>query len=211
VYIPPAFAVTDPVEIAEMMRRFNFGLLVTVGPDGAPFASHLPFLYEPRDGGLGVVSAHMARANPQWRHFAGGAKALCVFWGPHAYLSPRWYETKGMVPTWNYATVHVTGAVRIVDDLPTLRAQMDRLVEANESGLPTPWSSEELPAGVFDGLSRGIVGFEVEIATVEAKAKMSQNRKAQDALGAIAALEAQGGDDALATAAWMRRATQSQV
>ena len=102
-YVPEAFRLDDPLRIAEVMRTFDFALLVTA-PDSRPQASHLPFMYDPESGPHGRLLAHMARANPQWRHFAqlaeAGQEALVIFQGPHSYISPTWYgEGPPSVPT----------------------------------------------------------------------------------------------------------------
>ncbi|MGH6617911.1 MAG: FMN-binding negative transcriptional regulator, partial [Alphaproteobacteria bacterium] len=100
-YLPPYFEETDRETLYGVIRDNNFGLLITT-VDGAPFATHLPFLLE----GDRLV-AHMARANPQWRGFERGGEVLCVFQGPHGYVSPRWYAGTRLVPTWNYVAVHI--------------------------------------------------------------------------------------------------------
>src|SRR3546814_11682458 len=93
------------------MRDCPFATLVTTF-EGAPFATHLPLLHEAEGGPHGRIVGHMARQNPQWRGFADGGEALIVFHGPHAYVSPTWYERQPAVPTWNYPTVHASGRDR---------------------------------------------------------------------------------------------------
>src|SRR5438445_13331101 len=108
-YIPAHFLESDLPTLHEFIERNSFGLLVSQC-DGSPFASHLPFLLERSSGSRGTLVGHMARANPQWEQ-ASGQRVLAVFSGPHAYISPTWYEADAVVPTWNYAAVHVTGHV----------------------------------------------------------------------------------------------------
>lgn len=99
-YIPEHFKETNPERIAELIKSYPFGALVTA-PDGVPFISHLPLLFESAVGAHGKLLGHMARANPQWQHFAAGSEVLAVVQGPQAYVSPSWYSSPG-VPTWNY-------------------------------------------------------------------------------------------------------------
>jgi transcriptional regulator len=94
-YVPRHFNIEDHARMVEFMRRNSFALLTTCAETG-PFVSHLPLLYAD-----GKLIGHMARANPQWRHFASDKETLAVFWGPHAYVSPSWYDTPNQVPTWN--------------------------------------------------------------------------------------------------------------
>src|SRR5579883_1304747 len=124
------------------MRRFSFATLVTV-QDGAPFATHVPVLLDADAGEQGALRAHLARANPQWRALAEGQEALVLFQGPHAYVSPAWYETHPSVPTWNYAVVHAYGKPRLLDDAE-LFALLRASVAEYESGRETPWEFDSL-------------------------------------------------------------------
>src|SRR6476620_10303297 len=108
-YLPKSFQIEDLGELHAFILAHNFASLITQH-QGAPFATHLPFLLDAERGPHGTLLAHMARANPQWRGFASGQPALVIFQGPHTYISPSWYEPIApSVPTWNYATVHAYG------------------------------------------------------------------------------------------------------
>lgn len=197
-YIPEPHAVADRDALHGVIRENNFGLLVNQVED-APFATHLPFLIEGD-----VLVAHMARANPQWRSFAADREVLCIFQGPHAYISPRWYESTNTVPTWNYVAVHVYGVPEIIDDPAAALADQARLVAAHESGFAEPWSLAERDPGMIDGLLRAIVNFRIPIGRIEGKFKLGQDKTAGDRAGAIAALEEAGDPTAGALAALMR-------
>lgn len=181
-YMPPYFDESDRETLYRVIRDNNFGVLVTAA-GGAPFATHLPFLLEGD-----TLVAHMARANPQWQSFEQGAEALCVFQGPHAYVSPRWYAGTRLVPTWNYVAVHVYGRPRIVSDPAAARAQQARLVAAHEAGAERPWTMDGLPESYLSGQLRAIVTFEVPVERIEGKFKLNQNRTAEDRAGVVAAL-----------------------
>ena len=201
-YVPRHFSIEDHAHMVAFMRRNSFALLTTC-TDTGPFVSHLPLLHV--DGGAqGKLIGHMARANPQWRHFASGKEALVVFWGPHAYISPAWYDTPNQVPTWNYETVHAYGTPRLVEDSAGALKILRRLVGTYEGGFAQPWQMESLPAGHAEGMTRGIVAFEIEIARLEGKAKLSQNKTVKDRENAAEKLEALGGEDNQRTAALMR-------
>jgi transcriptional regulator len=193
-YLPPYFAEDDREVLDSVVRDNNFGLLVTMA-DGAPLATHLPFVLEGD-----TLVAHMARANPQWESFASGAEVLCVFHGPHGYISPSWYVRKNAVPTWNYVAVHVYGTPRIVDDPAAALAMQGRLVAAHEAGSPTPWTIDGLPDSFVEGQLRAIVNFEIPIARIEGKFKLNQNRSPEDRAGVVAGLRAspRPGDQELA-------------
>jgi transcriptional regulator len=185
-YVPDKFAETDRATLLDLIRTIGWGYLVGVA-DGVPVATHLPFLIEGEPGAEKLV-AHMARANPHWKSFAARGEQLVIFSGPHAYVSPRWYTTAKAVPTWNYVAVHVYGAPRVVDDPAAVRVAQKRLVDFHESGADAPWRMEDVDAGFIAGMLRAIVSFEVPIARMEGKYKLSQNRTPEDRAGVIAAL-----------------------
>jgi len=190
-YIPNSFRENDQSLLHELMRQYNFAILVTQH-EGAPFATHLPFLLDAERGPHGTLLAHMARANPQWRAFAGGQPALVIFQGPHAYVSPSWYEPIApSVPTWNYATVHAYGVPKVLEEHDVLHAMLGRLVDTHEAAFERPWRME-LSDDYLDKMTRAIVGFEIEITRLEGKFKLSQNRGANDQRHVVAALAASG-------------------
>ncbi|HZO90441.1 MAG TPA: FMN-binding negative transcriptional regulator [Chthonomonadaceae bacterium] len=201
-YIPASFRVENPAVLHDLMRQFSFATLVTNDDNGRPFASHLPFLLDAERGPHGTLRAHMARANPQWRQFREGSEALVIFQGPHAYISPSWYEVHPSVPTWNYAVVHAYGVPRLLGE-EALYLMLKDLVNTYESGFERPWSFDEAEAHVGSML-RAIVGFDIEITRLEGKFKLSQNRSQADKERVIAALEQAADPFSAELAAWMR-------
>ena len=167
------------------MRNNSFAVLTSSG-EGGLVASHLPLLIDPDAGPNGHLLGHMARANSQWRRVEG--EVMAVFSGPHAYVSPSWYEEAGTVPTWNYVAVHAYGTLHVVEDRDGLLDILRRSVAAYEGPRPEPWTFDESEPHV-EGLLRAIVGFRIEITRLEGKWKLSQNhpekrrRKVIDALG----------------------------
>jgi transcriptional regulator len=175
-YVPPAFRIDDPVEIAAFMRRNAFATLVGVH-EGEPFATHLPLLVDGEGESL-ALAGHIARANPQSRSLAGG-EILTIFSGPHAYVSPSWYAGSMNVPTWNYAAVHVYGRARLADPAETYEI-LRRLTDREERGRAEPWRLESLPGDYAGKLTRAIVAFTIVPSRVEAKYKLSQNHDRVD-------------------------------
>jgi transcriptional regulator len=193
-YVPEANAFREPRVLHGFLERHAFALLVTAREGGFE-ATHLPLWLEPERGPHGTLFGHVARANPHWRSFDGRARALAVFAGPHAYVSPRWYQKPG-VPTWNYLAVHAEGVPRIVDDPEAVRALLVRLTETYDG----PGGYEALPEELVMRLSRGIVAFELPIDRLVGKRKLSQNKSAADRAGVVAGLFASGEPDAVAIA-----------
>lgn len=188
-YVPEKFAETDRAVLLDFIRETGWGYLVGIS-DGAPVATHLPFLVDGVAGAEKLV-AHMARANPHWKLFAQGDPApeqLVVFPGPHTYISPRWYASAKAVPTWNYTAVHVYGTPQVFYDPDAVYAAQKKLVDRYEAGSENPWRMEDVDAGYIAGMLRAIVSFEIPIARMEGKFKLSQNREAVDRAGVIEAL-----------------------
>jgi len=169
-YAPPYNQLEDRAELLQFMRAHNFCLLVT-GAGGELAGSHLPCIVEERGAQL-VLVMHMARANPQWQGFFDD-EVLVVFAGPHAYVSPRWYERKPAVPTWNYAAVHAYGSVRVVED-GAKRAALAKLVAAHDPAWQPEF--ELLPAEYLREMLGAIVAFEISVTRLETRWKLSQNR-----------------------------------
>jgi len=203
VYVPKHFEVTDTAWCHALMGAQSFALMITADDTGAPFATHLPILVDERRGPLGTLRGHVARANPHWRHLAAGRPTLVVFSGAHAYVSPSWYATHPAVPTWNYVAVHASGTGALVEDAEQVRTLLADLVHVYESPGPEAWSFEALPADYVAGMQRGIVAFEIPIARLEGKAKLSQNRDAVDRGRTREALAASDDPVARAVAALM--------
>jgi transcriptional regulator len=199
-YIPALNRVTDAAKISAFIHAYGFATLVSTGPEGV-FASHLPFVYDEAEG-LGQLRCHMARANEQWRHFEKNPDVLCIFQGPHAYVSPSWYAAKVAVPTWNYAAVHVYGRAVMEDDA-FLRKTIEDTTAKYESAMPNPWRMP-IPEDYIAGMMKAIVGFSVRVVRVEAKFKLSQNRSGEDREGVLAGLEKTGALESLSLARFMR-------
>jgi transcriptional regulator len=203
-YVPPAFAHTDSAELAAFVREHSFALLIS-GGEGALEASHLPLFFESATDGRSVLYGHMARANTHWQRAEGNV--LAVFSGPHAYISPTWYEARQVVPTWNYAAVHISGQLSIIDDPDESLVVLQRLVEFYERGRPEPWRFDFHDEWIRK-LAAAIVTFRIDVTSVEGKLKMSQNQPLERRTKVIAALERDGDDASLAVAALIRKVSE---
>jgi transcriptional regulator len=195
VYLPQHFREQRPGLLHDFIERHPLGTLVSV-VDGTPVADHVPMLLAREPGPNGTLQGHVARANPLSRSAANGAEVLVVFHGADAYVSPSSYPSKQtdgkVVPTWNYAVVHVRGTIRFIDDEAWLHALVSRLTGCFEHDRPGPWAVSDAPAEYVRAMLRAIVGFEIEIAELVGKFKASQNRSAEDRGGVRQALGAAG-------------------
>ena len=157
----------------------------------------MPMLLDPELAPYGTLHGHIARSNPQWQRAAAGVHALAIFLGPDAYISPSWYATKQetgkVVPTWNYVAIHVYGPVRFFDDADRLLALVTKLTETHETRRAAPWAVTDAPEDYIRRQLNAIIGFEIPIARLEGKWKMSQNRPAQDRVGMVEGLAREEG------------------
>jgi transcriptional regulator len=203
VYLPQHFEETDAATLHQLIRDFPLGLLITVGSDGLA-ANHIPFVLDEKAGEHGRLLGHVARNNAVWRDHDSEQDALVVFQSADAYVSPNWYPTKRetheVVPTWNYAVVHVYGRLIVHDDATWVRGQAGRLTKQQEASQPTPWKMADAPPAYTAGMLAQIVGIELPISRLVGKFKASQNRLARDRDGAITGLRGTGdpGDAAMA-------------
>ena len=199
-YTPDYFKIEDSAELFGLMRQNSFATLLTAA--SSLTATHLPFHVDDSLGALGTLTAHMAKANPQWEEFSTDDEALVIFQGPHAYVSPSMYASANMVPTWNYAVVHAYGRPEIVSENELLEI-LKVAVTDYETGRECPWAMETLSDDFISKLSRAIVGFKIEITRIEGKYKMSQNRSKTDQLSVIEGLQQAGGAPENDVAQWM--------
>lgn len=187
-YTPKYFAETDEEKLLAFMREFNFAVLVSAA-DGPLTATHLPFIIEKRGDKI-ILSAHMARANPQWKIFAAFADSdvLVIFREPHAYVSPLLYTELLNVPTWNYVAVHAYGKVRLFETVEENIALLEKMIAAfDPEYLRTNW--REIPDEYKESHAKAIVAFEIEVTDLQGKKKLNQNKGQEDAENVIAAFE----------------------
>jgi transcriptional regulator len=192
-YVPRHFEETRVDVLHGLMRAEPFATLVTLGPDGLN-ANHLPLELDPEPAPFGMLRGHVSRANAVWRSASADVEPLAIFQGPQRYVTPSWYPTKAetgkVVPTWNYVVVHAYGPMRFIDDPAWLRAHIERLTAQHEAGRERPWEVGDAPVDYIAGLVRGIVGFEMRVARLVGKWKVSQNRGDADRAGVTTGLRA---------------------
>ncbi len=203
-YVLPAFHEPDLVKLHDLIERYSFGLLVSQ-VKGLPFATHLPFLLERDSGPNGTLIGHTARANPQCAEVREQT-VLAIFSGPHAYISPTWYEADNVVPTWNYVAVHATGKMQIIEDEPTLKHIVQKTTTFYERVMLCPWSFDASSTFAERMLSQ-IVGFRIEIETIEGKWKLNQNHPEERQEKVALALRERGDENSQAVAELMQRRT----
>lgn len=199
-HVPGHFEQTDREKILALIRARPLATVLTRGAGGLD-ANHIPLLVADE---LGTLTGHVARVNPMWSSLADD-EVLAVFHGPEHYITPSWYATKAetgrVVPTWNYAAVHVRGRLRVIEDAAWLRAHLEASTTQYEARFEAPWRLDDAPADYTDKLLGAIVGIEIAVTGVSAKWKVSQNHPAANRAGVVAGLRALGDDAATGMAA----------
>ncbi len=185
-YLPSAFHDQDIQRLQQQMEDSRLAIVVTHGENGL-LASHVPLLLDRSAGEFGAVRGHLARANPQWRDLENGSEAMVIFSGADAYISPNFYPSKAehgkAVPTWNFLAVHAYGTAEVFSDAERLRSLVSQLTDRHEASQQKPWAVDDAPADYLQSMLKAIVGFELPIARLEGKRKLSQNRSAADIAG----------------------------
>jgi transcriptional regulator len=171
-YIPKHFTINNEEDIYEFIEKNSFATLFSQH-DGEPYATHLPLLLNKEEG---FLYGHFARQNEQWRDIVG-QNVLVIFQGPHCYISPSWYETNQAVPTWNYVAIHVYGQLEFVEDEQEVFESLSDMVNKYENP-DSSYHLENVDENFIKGMSKGIVGFKININKIEGKAKLSQNHPA---------------------------------
>jgi transcriptional regulator len=199
-YVPKHNQIEDRAALLAYMRAYSFAALATSGPGGLT-ATHLPFVIED-EGGRITLLAHMAKANPQWRDFAAGTDALVIFMQPHAYVSPRLYDSRQNVPTWNYVAVHAYGRPALIEERAAKLELQKKLIRQHDAAYLAQMA--ELPESYLDARLAAIVSFCLVVTRIEARFKLSQDKNPAERERIASELES-GGDSVSADTARLMR------
>lgn len=172
-YIPSKYKNEDLSEVKDFIRSNSFAILINQ-LNGKPWATHTPLELDKDGDGNDILIGHIARANPQWKAFEANPEVLCIFNGPHSYVSSSWYKEEE-VPTWNYIAVHIYGSLTIMTESEVL-TWLGGLVDHYEKDEKTPLSLKDLSPATLRQV-KGVVGFRIKIKQIQAAYKLSQGRE----------------------------------
>lgn len=222
-YTPKHFQLLSSEQQIQLIRSFPLATVVTpsypAGSSPLPLIDPIPLLLDAGDTlEAWRLSGHVARVNPVWQQWqaAGeeGLPVLAVFRGPDCYISPSWYASKTVdhrvVPTWNYVQLNIYGRARAIFSANWLMQHIAALTEQEERGLRAPWSLADADPEYTRQLQRAIVGLEIHVERIEAKAKLSQNQPAANYASLCDALTA-GDARQQGVLSWMLQQRQSQT
>ncbi len=206
-YCPAQFEEQRPEVLQQLMAEHALATIVRQGENGL-VADHVPLLHMPCADGHGHLMGHVARANPLWRA-CPDEEMLLVFQGPQTYISPNWYATKSeggkVVPTWNYAVVHVHATLSAVHEPEAVLDILTRLTRRHEVAQPHPWQVADAPTDFTRKLLDNIVGVRLQIRRMQGKWKVSQNQPEMNRASVASGLTALGSETAATMAEMVQR------
>lgn len=200
-YIPELYKNENQAEIRQFIHENGFAVLVSQTA-GKLWGTHIPLILETDGNGSLFLHGHVSKLNPQGMDIKEGEEVLAIFQGPHAYISSSWYDHEN-VPTWNYLAVHAYGKIRVLNYEETVHS-LKKLVDRYEAGSENPVRVEDLSEKTMRE-ARGVTGFRIDITSIEAKKKLSQNRDAKNYQNIISELEKRGDSQSSAIAAEMKK------
>lgn len=204
-YIPELYKNENQEEIHQFIHDNGFALLINQ-VEGKPWATHIPLVLESNENGKEILVGHISSENPQAKNLRNDDEVLAVFSGPHTYISSSWYDHEN-VPTWNYIAVHIYGKINILNHEQAVHS-LKKLVDKYEATSEKPIRVEDLSEKTMRQ-ARGIVAFEIEITSIEAKKKLSQNRDEKNYQNIISELEKRGDFQSIEVANEMKNRIKS--
>lgn len=196
-HTPRLFEQNDPLKLKEHISCYPFATLIS-NTDAGLDATHIPFILN-QSNDKDVLQAHIAKTNPLWEKLANKSEVLVVFNGPNCYVSPNFYPTKietgRAVPTWNYVTVHIKGALSFIHDDDWILQMIDRLTTQQEAAQPSPWSVSDAPDEYIKKMLTAVVGIEIEVSSIVGQWKLSQNQPEKNKQGVVSGLSQEQGEN----------------
>jgi transcriptional regulator len=204
-YIPKHYLTTDIKEIVAFMKQYSFATIITA-KDNLPTATHLPFVVTETAEEI-ILTSHFAKANSHWTQITDN-NVLVVFTEPHAYISPKHYDSEMNVPTWNYIAIHVYGKGKIITEQNKSFAVLDTMINSFEKEYKTQW--DKLPIDYKTKMLNGIVTFQIIVTDIQAKKKLSQNKKETERQKIISAFEKSNDDNEKTIAEFMKQSENKE-
>ncbi|HUY16401.1 MAG TPA: FMN-binding negative transcriptional regulator [Acidimicrobiales bacterium] len=180
-YVPQRHSVDDD-EAWTIVRDAGSGALIVAAPDGLASVFVPVVVSDDRR----TMTSHLARANPWWRSVNANDEVLALFLVASAYVTPSYYpsryEDPGVVPTWNYVAAEVRGRVRLHEEQEWKLTQVRAVTHQFEQDRDPAWRVDDLDESFRQRQLAAVVGVEIEVISIEGKAKLSQNRPEEDRL-----------------------------
>ncbi len=183
------------------MKANAFAFITGIG-ENYPVATQIPVSVEIKDGTI-LLQGHIMRKTDHHLAFEKNNNVLVLFTGPHCFVSASWYTNPSVGSTWNYMTVHAKGKISFTDEAGTLDAV--KAVSDKYEGTEGPGAYDNLPKEYIDHMVKAIVGFTIEVESLDNVFKLSQNRDEASQKNIIAQLKQRGDDNSAMIAEEMER------
>ena len=193
----PYYTEEDQQKVIAFMKENSFATITGIG-EQYPVASHIPLEVEVQDDGKISLSGHLMKKTDHHIAFEKNENVLVIFNGPHTQVSASWYTNPAMGSTWNYMVVHAKGKIKFKDEQGTSEAV--KAITNKYEGLYRSSSFDKLPQEYIDKMVKAIVGFSIEVESLENTFKLSQNRDEESKQNIIEELYKRGDDNSKAIA-----------
>lgn len=162
----------DDQKIIDFIKQNAFALITGTG-EKYPVATQIPLVIKAIDGKI-FLEGHMMRKTDHHLAFEKNSNVLVLFTGPHCFVSANWYTDPSIGSTWNYMTVHAKGKISFVDEAGTV--QMVKALSDKYVGTQSAASFDSLSKDYINHMVKAIVGFSIEVESIDNVFKLSQNR-----------------------------------
>jgi len=183
------------------MKENAFALLTGFG-ELYPVATQIPLTIQQKESKI-FLEGHMMRKTDHHLAFEKNNNVLVLFTGPHCFVSASWYTTPSIGSTWNYITVHAKGKISFMDEEGT--RNVVKAVSDKYQGTGSAGSFDNLPKEYIDHMVKAIVGFSIEVESIDNVFKLSQNRDETSQKNIIEQLKQRGDYNSAAIAAEMEK------
>ncbi|MDB5197117.1 MAG: FMN-binding negative transcriptional regulator [Flaviaesturariibacter sp.] len=174
-YNLPYYKEKDQHKVLEFIHQHPFAFMAGCSEDGKPVASQIPVFIEEREGKL-YLAGHIMRQTDHHKAFEKNPAVLCIFTGPHTYVSATWYDNPSQASTWNYMSVHVKGTLQFLGEQGLIEVLRKTSLHFEDNNTASPTSFDNLTADYTSKLMKAIVAFEIEVQEIDTVFKLSQNR-----------------------------------
>ena len=191
----------DKQKVIDFMQENSFAFITGIG-NHYPVATQIPLAVKLIDGKI-FLEGHMMKKTDHHLAFEKNNNVMVLFTGPHCFVNANWYTDPQMGSTWNYMTVQAKGKISFMDEEGTRNAV--KAVSDKYAGADTSSAFDNLPKEYIDHMVKAIVGFNIEVESLENTFKLSQNRDKDSQINIIEQLRKRADGNSLAIADEMEK------
>lgn len=190
-YKLPYFTEEDHAKVLSFMKENSFAIITGMN-EKYPVATHVPLDVKIQEDKI-IFIGHMMKNTDHHKAFVQNENVLVIFNGPHCHVSASWYPNPVQASTWNYMTVHAKGKIYFKDEMQTKNIVEAITNKYEKSGSAAAFSN--LSIEYVDRLVKAVIGFKIEVESIDNVFKLSQNHEPETRQSIIKHLNENGGDD----------------